>query len=154
MKRVTFLLVMLLLALPLPAAAQATTTGGIEQHLKKMQIKYKKAPGGELEFATGFPNAPEEKFLVRALPEVKVVYLAILDVAPLPAEPAAQVRVLRAVNKLNYELLIGKIELEPDTNTFRLSFTFANENGVDFATFQAVMQSLLASVGKVRQALR
>jgi len=154
MRHICFLLVLAMAFTPLLAAAQPTTPDTIEQYLKKLHLQYKRGQSGEFEFSTGFPDARAEKFLVRALPEVKVVYIAILDVAKLPAEAARQAAAYRAIAELNYRLLIGKVEVEPDTNSVRLSFSFANENGVDFATFQAVVQSLLASVDKVREGLR
>ncbi len=154
MKRVGLAVAFLLLLASLQAAAQSTTADTVEGYLKQLHVKYQKGANGEFQFTLGFPDARTEKFIVRALPEVKVIYIAIVDIAQLPTDPTRQAAVYRTVSELNYKLLVGKVEVEPETRSVRLSFTFANENGVDFPSFQAVIQSLLTAVEKVREALR
>lgn len=136
------------------ALAGPTTADTVESYLKKLNVKYKKGQAGEFQFSLGFPGEKTEKFLVRAIPEAKIVYLAVLDVYRAPTDPAKQAAFFRTLAELNYNLTIGKLEWNRETNQIRLSYTFANENGVDFETFKAVIQTLLVSVSKVRQALQ
>ena len=71
-----------------------------------------------------------------------------------PTDTNKRNTVFRTLAELNYKLLIGKLEWDPTTSLVRLSHTFAAEDGVDFNTFQAVIQSLLVAVENVRKELK
>jgi hypothetical protein len=133
--------------------AGPATPATIEDYLKQMKITPQKPQAGEYQFTLGFPKVKPEKFLVRVMPEQKLVYVAILDVAPLTAAMPKAPAWFRKLAELNYQLTVGKIEWEAERGTLRLSYTFAGEQGVDYASFVAVVQTLLTEVEAVRRAL-
>jgi hypothetical protein len=145
---IAILLLMLLVAAT--AHAAATTPAQIDDYLAKMKVDAKKTGLGQVEFQLGFPGATRETFMVKAMPQQKLVYIAILDVATiLPG----QGKRFEALAKLNFQLTVGKLEWDPTTNQVRLSYTFAGEQGVDASSFVAVIQTLLVEIESVRQTL-
>jgi len=149
---VTSIVVLWLLAAT--AEAAPTTPETVEGYLTQLKVKAEKGAPGEFQFKLGFPQAPPEQFQVRVLPEVKIVYVAILDVYQVPAGGLLKEAIFRTLAELNYKLLVGKVEWEPETGKVRLSYTFAGENSVDFASFKSAIQTLLAEVEQVRKALK
>jgi hypothetical protein len=144
---------MTVLILAAGALAEPPTAATVESFLAQMKVKAQQPSPGEFAFSLGFPDAKPEKFMVRALPQQKLVYLAILDVAHVAAKGATSEAQFRKLAELNYQLTVGKLEWEAATGGVRLSYTFANETGVDLKSFTAVLQTLLTEVGAARKAL-
>lgn len=144
-----------LLSVLLPPAllwAEPATPQAIEGYLSQLKTKIEKPAPGEFQFATGFKGEKSEKFLVRVMPQFKLVYVAVLEVHRLGV--VDNEAAFRKLAELNFNLSVGKLEWDAKTGEVRLSFTFANENGVDEKSFFAVIQTLLMEVGPVREALR
>ncbi|MDP8225753.1 MAG: hypothetical protein P9L99_20505 [Candidatus Lernaella stagnicola] len=143
-------LTLALVLLATMAWAAGTTPAQLDNLLKQLQVQAKTASGGERTFKLGFRGTKPESFLVRAMPEQRVVYLAVLDVAKIPA---AQLAKFQTLARLNYQITVGKLEWDPQSTEVRLSYTFAGEQPVDFPSFKAVVQTLLVAVETVRKEL-
>ncbi|HPQ67584.1 MAG TPA: YbjN domain-containing protein [bacterium] len=153
MKKWIALLSLMLLLTAVAAWAGPTDGATVEQYLTQMKLKFTKGQIGEYKFSLSFPDGQPEQFYVRAMPSHKIVYLAIVDVYELAADNPKAPAVFRLMADLNYRLTVGKLEWDQQAKTIRLSYTFAAENGVDFASFKAAVQTLLTEVETVRKEL-
>ena len=153
MRRLSLLgLLSLLLLAPVALRTEPVSPQTIEKYLSQLKIKIEKPAPGEYQFALGFPGEKTEKFLVRVMPQHKLVYVAVLEVHHLGAESGAAA--FRRLAELNFQLTVGKLEWDAKTGEVRLSHTFANENGVDEKSFFTVIQTLLMEIEPVRKALQ
>lgn len=75
----------------------------------------------------------------------KVLFLAITEYIELEqaASSSAMVLLLTQLAALNYELLLGKFQLNPNSGEISLSVELNLEDGLGFRTFRAVLQHLL-----------
>jgi hypothetical protein len=153
-RKLTLAFSLILILAGASAWSAPTAVQTIEGYLAKMKVAAQQPTPGEFQFKLGFPGAKTESFMVRVLPENKVVYVAILDVQDLPFRGPRSEGLFRELAKLNYQLTVGKLEWEPDKAKVRLSYTFASEQEVDQASFVAVVQTLLSEVEQVRQKLQ
>jgi hypothetical protein len=154
MRRSLLAISLLILVLTAVAYAGPTTPATLEGYLAKLKLKPQQPTPGEYQFSLGFPGTKPEKFLVRAMPDQKIVYVAIVDVTQIPVKGPYSDASFRKLAELNFKLTIGKLEWEPLTGEVRLSHTFANEQGVDYPSFVAVIQTLLTEVEVARTALK
>lgn len=133
--------------------AEATTPAAVEGMLTRLNVTFHKGPAGDFEFKLGFPDAKPETLMVRALPAQKILYLAITDVAKIPPTgPGAEAR-FRNLASLNYQLTVGKLEWDRQSHEVRLSYTFAADQVVEYGSFVAIVQTLLAEIDAVRKQL-
>lgn len=154
MRNICLLVILALLTVPLAAAAAPTDAIAMENYLKKLNVKFKRGEQGEYLFELGFPNEKKEKFLVKVMPQVKLVYIAIVDIHRIASVGPRSEATFRKMAELNYKLAVGKLEWDPQTTMIRLSHTFAAEDGIDFATFKSMVQTLLTQAPEVRKALK
>jgi hypothetical protein len=87
----------------------------------------------------------------------KVLYLAISDYAEIEqaASSSAMVLLLTQLAALNYEMLLGKFQLNPNSGEISLSVELNLEDGLGFRTFRAVLQHLLRTAdGKYPELMR
>jgi len=75
----------------------------------------------------------------------KVLYLVVTDYIELEEadSSSAMVLLLTQLAALNYEMLLGKFQLNPSTGEISLSVELNLEDGLGFKTFEAVLQHLL-----------
>jgi hypothetical protein len=154
MRRISCVVALAVLAFAAVAHAAPATPAVIEGYLAQLKVKAQQPTPGEFQFSLGFPGGRPEKFLIRALPDQKLVYVAILDVTTIPSTGPTSDVAFRQLAELNYKLTVGKLEWEPPAGAVRLSYTFANDNGVDYPSFVAVIQTLLSEVEVVRKTLK
>jgi len=153
MKKWLALLSLVFLMTAVTTWANPTDGATVEQYLTQMKLKFSRGQIGEYKFALSFPDGQPEQFFVRAMPSHKIVYLAIVDVYSLPADHPKASAIFRLMADLNFRLTVGKLEWDQQAKSIRLSYTFAAENGVDFASFKAAVQTLLTEVETVRREL-
>lgn len=121
---------------------------------------------------SGFPPASQPSPSILAMPvraengpfqltaqlfdKEKVLYLAISDYLEIEeaASSSAMVLLLTQLAALNYEMLLGKFQLNPNTGEISLSVELNLEDGLGFRTFQAVLQHLVRTADARHPKLR
>lgn len=85
------------------------------------------------------------KLAVQLFEKEKVLYLAIADYIEIEqaSSSSAMVLLLTQLAALNYEMLLGKFQLNPSSGEISLSIELNLEDGLGFNTFQAALQHLL-----------
>ncbi len=78
-------------------------------------------------------------------PEQKVLYLAAVDYLELEAatSSSAMVLLLTQLAAINYELLLGKFQLNPRTGAITLSVELKLDDGLGYASFASALQALI-----------
>ena len=82
---------------------------------------------------------------VQLFEKEKVLFLAITDYIAIEqaSSSSAMVLMLTQLASMNYELLLGKFQLNPATGQISLSIELNLEDGLGFRTFQSVLGHLL-----------
>lgn len=90
-------------------------------------------------------NNTEFRLTVQHFPEEKVLFLAATDYFRLEEALTTRslVSVLTQLAALNYDLLLGKFQLNPETGEISLSVELNLDDGVGFRTFDVVIRHLI-----------
>jgi len=156
MKRLKFpfLWTVLLLLVSLSLAfAGPVTTETIQGYLIKSGIKSRPAGTNCLEFETGFPGGKSFRFMVRADPKTRFLYLAVLDLARVDPKGKDFCAKAKKLLSFNYGLGLAKLEWEENTGEVRLSKSFATEGGLGKDQFLKALQTLLITAQELEPKL-
>ncbi len=82
---------------------------------------------------------------VQVFPREKVVYMAVTDYLDIDeaVSPGAMVLLLTRMATLNYELLLGKFQLEPRSGQVIFSVELNFDDGLGYRTFETVLRHLV-----------
>lgn len=148
-----------LLAQPLPEKAkpvsQSTseiTVEVVQGYLTRMGGLCRQANDNELHTEAKAGDTAYS-VLVKVDPQRFYVYLSLTDILKMDDDQKRITAVCRRLARLNFELLLGKLEWDQQGQTVRMSYTFSTEEGLGEKTFRAVMATLLQQAGPVRKQL-
>lgn len=85
------------------------------------------------------------RLMIQLFEKEKVLYLAATDWFRLEeaADPGAMVSLLTQMATINYDLLLGKLQLNPKTGGVNLSVELNLDDGLGFQTFRIVSRHLV-----------
>ena len=143
-------------ATPLPADYALTVDiDVIEDYATRAGLKHlERAAPGVLTTEISGDNI-DFKLNIQLFEREDVLFLATSDYFRLDqaTSPEATVLVLTQIATLNYELLLGKFQLNPTTGEVALSVELNVDDGLGFATFQTVLLHLMRTADRNHPAL-
>ncbi len=85
------------------------------------------------------------RLMIQHFEKEKVLYLAVTDYFRLEQapDPPAMVSLLTQMATINYDLLLGKLQLNPSTGAINLSVELNLDDGLGYETFRVVARHLV-----------
>ena len=96
------------------------------------------------------------RLLLQLFDKEKVLYLAVTDYLRIEdaPDPPSMVVLLTQMATINYDLLLGKLQLNPKTGAITMSVELNLDDGLGFETFKAVARHLVRTADDRYPALR
>lgn len=139
-------IVALLATTGLAADPSPPSIATVKTWLAESKMPYKDAGENAVEFRAGFSAEATVSLFVRADPAMKYLYIAAVDVGRLDAKDPAFAEKAKKLLRVNYGLLLGKVEWIEETGEVRVSQTVSTDSAFSKVDFFTAIQSLLTAV--------